>query len=67
MPVFPLVGSRMMVSGLSQPRFFGGIEHRDPDAVLDAAPGIEVLQLGDHVGHGALGYPAQPHQRRVSD
>ena len=48
-------------------RFFGGIDHRDPDAVLDAAPGVEVLQFGDYVGHGALGYLAQPDQRRISD
>ncbi|OBK48623.1 hypothetical protein A5657_22835 [Mycobacterium kubicae] len=36
-------------------------------AMVAAARGVERLELGDDVGHGAFGDPAQPHQRRSPD
>ena len=48
MPVLPLVGSTMMVSGLDQAAFLGGIDHGDADAVLDAVSRVVEFQLGDH-------------------
>ena len=67
MPVFPLVGSRMIVSGLISPRFLGRVDHGHPDAVLHAVRRVEEFQLGDDVGDRAVGDPVQPDQRRVSD
>ena len=67
MPVLPLVGSRMIVSGLIRPGLLGRVDHGDPDAVLHAVRRVEEFQLGDDVGDGAFGDPAQPDQRRVPD
>ena len=36
MPVLPLVGSMICVSGLMNARLLGGLDHRPADAVLDA-------------------------------
>ena len=56
--------------GLSRPdlaRLLGRRNHADADAVLDAAVGIEALQLGGHRGPAACGYFVQLDQRGVSD
>jgi len=65
MPVLPLVGSMMIVSGPIRPSFSAA--HRHADAVLDAVRGIEGLELGDDLGRGAFGQAAQPHERRIAD
>jgi hypothetical protein len=62
MPVLPLVGSKMIVSGLIR-----RVDHGHADAVLHAARRVEGLQLGRHLRHGPGGHPAQPDQRRVPD
>ena len=49
MPVLPLVGSTMMVSGLILPGLFRRVNHRHADAVFDAVRRIVEFQLGDHV------------------
>ena len=48
--------------GSEQAGLLGGIDHRDADAVLDAARRIERLQLGYNLGCGAVGDPPQPDQ-----
>ena len=45
----------------------GGLDHVQADAVLDAAAGVEELQLGNHVGVAAFGQAVDAHQRRVAD
>jgi hypothetical protein len=45
MPVLPEVGSMMTVFGLSSAASLGVLDHRQPDAVLDAAAGIGPFQL----------------------
>ena len=45
----------------------GGVDHREADAVLDAAAGVERLQLPDDRRAGALGEAAQLDQRRAAD
>ncbi len=67
MPVLPLVGSKMMVSGPIRPGLLGGVDHGHADAVLHAVRRVEELELGHDVRARCLGQPAQPHQRRVSD
>ena len=50
MPVLPLVGSTMRVSGRDQALGLGGLDHGDADAVLDAAQGVLKLQFGQDGG-----------------
>ena len=45
----------------------GGLHQPHRDAVLDRAPGIELLELGDELRSHAGADPAQPHQRRLAD
>ena len=44
-PVLPRVGSMMVPPGLSRPGALGRLDHRQPDAVLDRAAGVEHLEL----------------------
>ena len=67
MPVLPLVGSRMMVSGPSLPAASAASIMLERDAVFDAAAGILKFELSKHLGPGALGDPAQAHERGVAD
>ena len=57
--------------GLEQALALGRIDHADGDAVLHGPAGIDVLDLGEHLGaalgNDARGDPAQPHERRVAD
>jgi hypothetical protein len=58
MPVLPLVGSRMMVSGPSLPAAFGRLDHAQPDAILDAAAGLKNSSLvtrNPEMGDGCVG------------
>ena len=56
MPVLPLVGSTIVVSpGLMRPASLGRVDHREADAVLDAAAGVEGLELADDGRAGPLG------------
>ena len=45
----------------------GGIQHCDRGAILDAAAGINVLDLGEHQARRAVDDFVQPYQRRVAD
>ena len=45
----------------------GGLHQPHRDAVLDRAPGVEQLELGDELRSHAGADPAQPHQRRLAD
>jgi len=67
MPVLPLVGSRMIVSGLMRPAFSGRVDHGHPDPVLDAVGGAVELELGHHLPRRALGQAPDPHQRGIAD
>jgi hypothetical protein len=53
--------------GRDEPSLFGGVEHREPDAVFDAAAGVERLELADDGGAGALRDAAQLHERCAAD
>ena len=64
-PVLPLVGSTIVAAGLERPVALGGVDHRDPDPVLDRAARVQVLELGDDLGAEAVAEPAQRDQRRV--
>jgi hypothetical protein len=55
MPVLPLVGSTMMVSGPILPARFGRLDHGQADPVLDAVGRIVELELGQDVGAAPLG------------
>jgi hypothetical protein len=68
MPVFPEVGSRIVVPGASRPSvLLGLLDHEERGAVLDRAGRVAVFQLGPqpHVGCGRQ--PRQPHQRGMAD
>ncbi len=67
MPVLPLVGSRMIVSGLIKPACSARLEHGNPDTVFYAVGRVEEFQLGDDVGNGAVGDSAQSDQRCAPD
>jgi hypothetical protein len=43
------------------------IEHGNGNAVLDAVPGIEEFQLGDHRRAAAFSDAVEPDQRRIAD
>ncbi len=66
-PVLPLVGSTIVPPGLEQALALGGVEHGDGGAVLDAAAGIHVLDLGKHETGRAVDDFVQPYERRVAD
>ena len=44
-----------------------GVDHREPDAILHAAAGIEVLDLREHRARAIARHLAQPDERRVAD
>ena len=52
MPVLPLVGSTIVPPGSSSPGPLGRLDHAERDAVFDAAPRIERLELR-HDARGA--------------
>ena len=45
----------------------GGLDHGEPDAVLDAGAGVEALELGDDLGVQAGGDARHPHERRATN
>ena len=65
MPVLPLVGSMIWVSGVRMPCLLGRLDHRPADAVLDAGKRIEELQLQQDGGMSGRNEPPQLDQRRV--
>ena len=54
-------------AGLQLARRLRGLHHAQGDAVLDAAAGVEVLDLGQHRGREPGGDRPEPHQRGVPD
>ena len=54
-------------SGPEQAAALGVLEHGQADPVLDAATGVELLELGEHKRPEPLGDLAQPDQRGVAD
>ena len=52
MPVLPLVGSMMIVSGLDFPVPLRRVDHRPADAVFDAPQRVEALQFCRNRGDG---------------
>ena len=50
-----------------QPVGFGGIEHCEGRPVLDAATGIEVLELGQQMAPQVSPDPVEPNERRLAD
>jgi hypothetical protein len=55
-------------AGLDAPLGLGGLEHRDADAVLDAAAGVARLELAVELDVDALGQdPREPDHRRAAD
>ena len=50
-----------------QTRLLGGLDHRQTDAILDAAAGIERLELAHDRRAAALGERPQAHERRAAD
>ena len=53
--MLPDVGSTIVPPGFSKPVAFGRVDHRDRDAVLDAAARIRRLELGDQRAPHAFG------------
>ena len=53
---------RLEVAGCLQ-----GLDHGDPDAVLDRAAGVHHLHLGDDGGLDVLGEPVEPDHRGVTE
>ena len=45
----------------------GGVDDRDPDAVLDRVGGVVELEFGQHGGRAALVEAVDPHERGVAD
>ena len=52
--------------GFEQALALGGLDHREADTVLDAAPGVEELELGEYRGRTVAGDLAQAHERGAS-
>ena len=67
MPVFPLVGSMMTVSGAKATLTLGRFDHREADAVLNGACGIERLHLHEDGRSETLIEPRYLHQRRIAE
>ena len=53
--------------GLDKPRFLGGLDHRQADAVFDAVRRILILKLGHHLPRTPLGEFVNAHQRGITD
>ena len=56
-------------AGFNRSRSFQRIDHVDADTILDARDRIEKFELGQKIGVHAflLGYPIQPHNRRIAN
>lgn len=67
MPVLPLVGSTITVSGLIEPAFFGGINHGNADRSFNAVRRVEVLQFSDQLGTGTRRQTVKANQRCIAD
>ena len=52
---------------LDEPVALGGLHHRQRDAVLHRAAGVEVLHLDQHLRRQPGGHAAEPDERRVAD
>ncbi len=55
------------VSRLQRAALFGRLDHRQSDAVLDAAGGVEGLELDQHLGVLVSRQSSQSHHRRRAD
>ena len=55
------------VTGFDASGFLGVFNHLQPDAILDAATGVEELALGVERAAGAASDGLQAHHRRVAD
>ena len=53
--------------GLDPALGLGGLDHRDPDAVLDGAAGVEHLELGEQRCRRVRQQAGQLHHRRAAD
>ena len=65
MPVLPLVGSMIWVSGVEDALLLGRLDHRPADAVLDAGVRIEEFEFHQHGGVSRRNKSPQLDQRRV--
>ena len=64
MPVLPLVGSTIEVSGLMRPGPLRRLDHGHADAVFDAPQGVLKFQFGQDDGRQSPGDGVQPDQGR---
>jgi hypothetical protein len=67
MPVLPLVGSTMMVSGFRMPFCLRVLDHGHADTILHGAERIEELTLQRDGGVEASGDLVELHKRRAAD
>ena len=70
--MLPLVGSMIVPPGLSRPAALGGLDHRQPDPILDRAARVQHLELGEEQRLAldrpeVAGHPGEPHERRPPD
>ena len=49
------------------PVLLGRLDHREPDAVLHRAAGVQVLELREELSRDVTTQPREPHDRRVPD
>ena len=54
-------------SGPQPPVLLRGLDHREPDAVLHRAAGVQVLELREELAGDVATEPLEPHDRRVPD
>ena len=66
-PVLPDVGSTIVPPGCSRPSRLGGVDHRHRRPVLDAAAGVEELELGQQLARQVAADAVEAHERRVAD
>ena len=66
--MLPLVASTIVVApGLDPSLPLGGLDHRDPDPVLDAAARVERLELREQLDVELGSDPGELHDRRAPD
>ena len=65
--MLPDVGSTIVPPGLSFPSRLGALDHREADAVLHGAAGVQVLELREQLRLHAAADSVEPHDRRVPD
>ena len=65
--MFPEVGSTIVPPGREPAVLLGGLDHREPDAVLHRAAGVQVLELREELARDVAAEPLEPHDRRVPD